>query len=158
MPALNKVMVMGNLGADPEMRYTTNGAAVTTFSVAVNEQWNDQNGERRARTEWFSVVTWNKTAENCAQYLRKGSLVFVEGRLQTRSWDGQDGKKQYRTEVVGDRVNFIDTGERRGEPRPPVARGDADGDIDPDDLPFAFREPSDVSVCEHAPRVERWGV
>ena len=136
MPALNKVMCMGNLGADPEMRYTANGNAVTTFNVAVNEQWTDSDGERRAKTEWFNVVTWNRQAENCAKYLRKGSLVFVEGRLQTRSWDGTDGTKHYRTEVIGDRVNFIDTGERRGDARPPVAREDAEGDIDPDDLPF----------------------
>lgn len=106
MPAFNKVMIMGNLGADPEMRYTANGNAVTNFNVAVNESWTDQQGERRERTEWFSVVTWNKTAENCAKYLAKGSSVFVEGRLQTRSWE-TDGQKHWKTEVVGDRVNFI---------------------------------------------------
>jgi len=106
MASLNKVMIMGNLGADPEMRYTANGSAVTNFNVAVNESWTDSQGERKQRTEWFTVVTWNKTAENCAKYLAKGSSVFVEGRLQTRSWEA-DGQKHWKTEVVGDRVNFI---------------------------------------------------
>ena len=106
MASLNKVMIIGNLGADPECRYTASGNAVTNFNVAVNESWTDQQGERKERTEWFTVVTWNKTAENCAKYLAKGSSVFVEGRLQTRSWES-DGQKHWKTEVVGDRVNFI---------------------------------------------------
>lgn len=131
MASLNKVQVMGNLGADPEMRYTANGNAVTSFNVAVNEQWTGNDGERRARTEWFSVVTWNKQAESCAKYLVKGSLVLVEGRLQTRSWDAQDGTKKYKTEVIADRVHFLDSGERGSERERDVA-----GDIDPDDLPF----------------------
>ena len=155
MPSLNKVFILGNLGADPEQRYTANGNAVTTFNVAVNEQWNDQQGERRARTEWFSVVTWNRQAETCAQYLRKGSQVFIEGRLQTRTWE-TDGQKHWKTEVISERVTFLDTGERGG-PRPPEPRDHA-GDVDPDDLPFAFREPSTVSVCELDGHAERWAV
>lgn len=131
MASLNKVQVMGNLGADPEMRYTANGNAVVNFNVAVNEQWTGNDGERRARTEWFSVVTWNKQAESCAKYLVKGSLVLVEGRLQTRSWDAQDGTKKYKTEVIADRVHFLDSGERGSEREREVA-----GDIDPDNLPF----------------------
>jgi single-strand DNA-binding protein len=107
MASLNKVMVIGNLGADPEMRYTANGNAVTTFNVATNESWTDGSGERRERTEWFSVVTWNRLAETCAQYLTKGRSVYVEGRLQTRSWEGQDGQKRYRTEVVAETVRFL---------------------------------------------------
>ena len=128
-------MIIGNLGADPEMSYTGNGNAVTKFNVAVNEQWTGQDGDRRARTEWFSVVTWNRTAENCAQYLRKGAPVYVEGRMQTRSWDGQDGVKHYKTELMGDRVMFLDSGDGKRGPRQPEPRDDA-GDIEPDDLPF----------------------
>ena len=135
MPSLNKTMIMGNLGADPEMKYTVNGNAVTTFSVAVNEQWNDKDGDRVSRTEWFSVVTWNRTAENCAQYLRKGAPVFIEGRMQTRSWDGADGVKHYKTELMGDRVMFLESSDGKRGPRPPEPRDDA-GDIEPDDQPF----------------------
>lgn len=106
MASLNKVMILGNLGADPEMKYTANGTAVTNFNVAVNETWN-ADGERKSRTEWFSVVSWNKLAETCAGYLAKGSQVLVEGRLQTRSWEGQDGQKHYKTEVVADKCTFL---------------------------------------------------
>jgi single-strand DNA-binding protein len=144
MASLNKVMVIGNLGADPEMRYTANGNAVTTFNVATNESWTDQSGERKERTEWFSVVTWNRLAETCAQYLVKGRSVYVEGRLQTRSWDGQDGVKHYRTEVVAETVRFL--GGREGGGSDSFGGGgyaagtpagpDAGGDIEPDDLPF----------------------
>jgi len=139
MASLNKVMIIGNLGADPEMRYTANGNAVTTFNVATNESWTDQQGERRERTEWFSVVTWNRLAETCAQYLIKGRQVYVEGRLQTRSWEGQDGQKRYRTEVIAETVRFLggrDGGGPEGYAAGLPAGPDADGDIDPDDLPF----------------------
>jgi single-strand DNA-binding protein len=140
MASLNKVMVIGNLGADPEMRYTANGNAVTTFNVATNESWTDGSGERRERTEWFSVVTWNRLAETCAQYLTKGRSVYVEGRLQTRSWEGQDGQKRYRTEVVAETVRFLggrDSGGGGGDYGAGMPAGpDADGDIEPDDLPF----------------------
>jgi single-strand DNA-binding protein len=140
MASLNKVMVIGNLGADPEMRYTANGNAVTTFNVATNESWTDQAGERKERTEWFSVVTWNRLAETCAQYLTKGRSVYVEGRLQTRSWEAQDGQKRYRTEVIAETVRFLggregggsEGGYAAGMPAGP----DAGGDIEPDDLPF----------------------
>lgn len=136
---LNKVMIIGNLGRDPEMRYTPNGAAVTEFSVAATDRFTS-NGQQQERTEWFNVVTWNRLAETCAQYLTKGRQVYVEGRLQTRSWDGQDGQKHYRTEVIADTVRFLGggAGGGRGEsfdPGPPVG-ADAGGDIDPDDLPF----------------------
>lgn len=128
MASLNKVMIIGNLGAPPEMRYSANGNAITTFSVAANETWTDQDGQRRDRTEWFNVVAWNKQAESCAKYLDKGSQVFVEGRLQTRSWDGQDGQKHWKTEVIAERVTFLIWTERNG---------DQSGDIEPDDsLPF----------------------
>jgi single-strand DNA-binding protein len=141
MASLNKVMIIGNLGADPEMRYTANGNAVTTFNVATNESWTDQSGERRERTEWFSVVTWNRLAETCAQYLTKGRSVYVEGRLQTRSWEGQDGQKRYRTEVVAETVRFLGGRDGAGSEGGGYGAGmpvgpDAGGDIEPDDLPF----------------------
>ena len=138
---LNKCMVIGHLGADPEMRYTANGAAVTTFNVATSRQFSGADGQRREETEWFSVVTWNRLAETCSQYLTKGRLVYVEGRMQTRSWEGQDGQKRYRTELVAETVKFL--GGREGgrseggyaAPGLPVG-ADAEGDIDADDLPF----------------------
>ena len=108
MAGLNKVMLIGNLGADPEMRYTANGNAVTTFNVAVNRSYSGPDGERKEETEWFTVVTWNKLAETCSQFLQKGRRAYVEGRLQTRSWDGQDGQRRYRTEVIANTVLFLD--------------------------------------------------
>ena len=139
---LNKCMIIGNLGADPEMRYTANGTAVTTFRVATSRQYSGPDGDRREETEWFSVVTWARLAETCSQYLSKGRQVFVEGRMQTRSWEGQDGQRRYRTELIADTVKFLggrDQGQGGGAQERfggvPVGR-DADGDVDPDDLPF----------------------
>ncbi len=137
MAGLNKVMIIGNLGRDPEMRFTANGSAVTNFTVAVSRQYSSADGERREETEWVRVVTWNKLAEQCNQFLQKGRRVYVEGRLQTRSWDGQDGQKRYTTEVVAQDVQFLDRaggpGAGPGGGRDPML----DGDIsDPDDLPF----------------------
>ena len=140
---LNKVMIIGNLGADPEMRYTANGSSVTEFRVAVNRNYTTNEGERREETEWFRIVTWNRLAETCSQYLSKGRQVYVEGRLRTRSWEGQDGVTRYTTEVIAQDVRFL--GNRRdaegggfaGAGMPAVAVGaDAEGDIEPDDLPF----------------------
>jgi single-strand DNA-binding protein len=108
MAGLNKVMLIGNVGTDPEMRYTANGNAVTTFRLACSRNFAGPDGERREETEWFTVVTWNKLAETCSQFLQKGRRAYVEGRLQTRSWDGQDGQKRYRTEVIANTVLFLD--------------------------------------------------
>ena len=108
MAGLNKVMLIGRLGADPEMRYTANGQAVTTFNLAVNRNWTSRDGERREDTEWVTVVCWEKLAETVSQYLQKGRQAFVEGRLQTRNWEGQDGVKRYKTEVVATTVQFLD--------------------------------------------------
>ncbi|MBT5832791.1 MAG: single-stranded DNA-binding protein, partial [Candidatus Latescibacteria bacterium] len=96
---VNKVIILGNVGADPELRYTPGGAGVTNFNIATNESWTDNNSERQERTEWHRIVVWGRLAEICNQYLRKGSKVYIEGRLQTRSWEGQDGQKRYTTEV-----------------------------------------------------------
>ena len=108
MAGLNKVMVIGNLGADPEMRYTADGTALTNFRVAASRTYSGPDGERKEETEWFSVVTWRKLAEQCSQFLQKGRKVYVEGRLQTRSWDTPEGERKYRTEVIADRVLFLD--------------------------------------------------
>lgn len=108
MAGLNKVMLIGNLGTDPEMRYTANGSAVTNFRMAVGRTYTAADGERREETEWFSVVCWNKLAELVSQYLQKGRKAYVEGRLQTRSWEGQDGQTRYRTEVIAETVQFLD--------------------------------------------------
>lgn len=116
MASLNKVMVIGNLGADPEMRYTANGSAVTNFNVAVNDSFTRKDGTKQEQTEWFSVVCWNKLAEICSQYLAKGRSVYVEGRLQTRSYDDKEGVKRYRTEVVAENVRFLGGNGRDEEP------------------------------------------
>lgn len=108
MVSLNKVMLIGNLGGEPEMRFTPNGNPVTTFRVATNRSYSTPEGERKEETEWFTVVAWGKLAEQCNQFLAKGKLVYAEGRLHTRSWEGQDGQKRYRTEVIANRVTFLD--------------------------------------------------
>lgn len=139
MAGLNKVMLIGNVGKDPEMRYTANGSAVTTFSLAVNRNFQSTEGERKEETDWFEIVTWNKLAELCSQFLQKGRQAYVEGRLHTRSWEGQDGQKRYRTEVIAQTVLFLGSaggagggGSRMYDDQPAPA-GPA---VDPDDLPF----------------------
>ncbi len=114
MASLNKVMLIGNLGQDPEVRFTPAGQAVATFNIATSERWTDKAGQKQEKTEWHRIVVWGKTAENCKEYLSKGRPVFVEGRLQTREWTDKEGKKRYTTEVVASLVQFLGTaGERR---------------------------------------------
>jgi single-strand DNA-binding protein len=146
--SLNKAMIIGNLGRDPEMRYTQGGQAVTQFTVAVNRNYKDASGEWKEETEWFRVVAWGPLAERTAENLRKGRKVYVEGRLQTRSWDDKDGQKRYTTELVANDVKPLDARPREdggGEPSgAPVARasagpsapGDDFGSSDLDELPF----------------------
>src|SRR6187397_2510317 len=105
---LNKVMLIGNLGKDPEMKYTPSGMPVTTFSVAVSRSWRTPEGENREETEWFRVVAWQKLAETCNEYLHKGSKVFIEGRLQTRKYTGQDGQERQIVEVVAQEMQLLD--------------------------------------------------
>ena len=112
---LNKVMIIGRLGRDPEMRYTPSGRPVTTFSVGTNRSWNTANGERRTETEWFNVVAWSSLAEICKQHLRKGQTVYIEGRLQTRGWEDPDGKKHYRTEIVANEMIMLGDKREGGE-------------------------------------------
>ena len=108
---LNKVMVIGHLGRDPEMRYTPSGRPVTTFSVAVSRSWNTADGERRTETEWFNIVAWGNLAEICKQYLHKGQQVYIEGRLQTRRWEDNEGQKRTSVEVVANEMMML--GDRR---------------------------------------------
>jgi single-strand DNA-binding protein len=139
MAGLNKVMLIGNLGKDPEMRYTANGKAVTTFSLACGRPpHTTADGERKEETDWFNIVAWEKLAELCSQFLQKGRQAYVEGRLQTRSWDGQDGQKHYMTEVVAQTVLFLGGAPGGGGPRSERYDdgGGAPPSVDPDDLPF----------------------
>jgi single-strand DNA-binding protein len=105
---LNKVMIIGRLGRDPEMRFTSGGRPVASFNVATTRGWTNSDGERQEETEWFHVVTWGGLAELCKKRLHKGSQVYVEGRLQTRSWEGPDGERHYRTELVAQELIFLD--------------------------------------------------
>jgi single-strand DNA-binding protein len=111
--SLNKVLLIGNLGKDPEVRFTPGGRAVARFPVATSEQWTDQSGERQERTEWHNVVVWGKQAETCGQYLAKGRQVFIEGSVRSRQYDDKDGNKRYITEIIAQRVQFL--GGRSGD-------------------------------------------
>lgn len=105
--SLNKAMVIGNLGDDPEVRFTGSGQAVATLNIATNESWMDKQGQKQDRTEWHRVVVWGKQAEHCKEFLSKGRQVFVEGRIQTRDWQDKEGQKRYTTEIVAQRVQFL---------------------------------------------------
>jgi len=105
---LNKAMIIGNLTRDPEQKTTPQGVPVTTFSVATNMIWNDQQGQRQEKVEYHNIVAWRKLAEICGQYLKKGSKIYIEGRLQTRDWEGQDGVRRYRTEIVAENMIMLD--------------------------------------------------
>ena len=125
--SLNKAMIIGNLGRDPEMRYTPGGQAVTQFTVAVNRNFRGQDGEWQEETEWFRVVAWGQTGERAAENLRKGGKVYVEGRIQTRQWEDNTGAKRYTTELIADRVTNLEKRQREDgdpgfTPRPSSAR------------------------------------
>jgi single-strand DNA-binding protein len=107
MNGLNRVQLIGNLGSEPEMRFTPGGSPVANFTVAVNRFFMNQDGKREEETEWFSITAWNKLAETCNQFLVKGSPVYVEGRLHNRTWEGQDGQKHNRSEVIAGQVIFL---------------------------------------------------
>ncbi len=161
MRSVNKVILIGHLGRDPEKKYTTaeTPRAITKFTLATNESWNDRDGNRQERTEWHRVVVWGRLAEISAEYLSKGRQVYVEGRLQTRSWDDEKGNKRYMTEVVADNLVFLGRGESGGggdgyQERPPASgggnrgsgdggggggnrgSGGGDGGFNDDDIPF----------------------
>src|SRR5438045_2618538 len=125
MGSVNKVILVGNLGRDAELRYTPGGAPVATLNLATTEMWNDKAGQRQEKTEWHRVVLWGKTAESLNEYLTKGKQIYVEGRLQTRQWDDKDGNKRYTTEIRGDRVVLLGGGGGGGRGGGGGARGGA---------------------------------
>lgn len=125
---VNKVILVGNLGADPDMRYTPSGQGVCELRVATSESWNDKNGQRQERVEWHRIVVWGKRAEVCSKYLAKGRQVYIEGRIQTRTYDDKDGNKRYITEVIANDVQFLGGGNREGGAG---AGGKAAGDVGP---------------------------
>jgi single-strand DNA-binding protein len=131
---LNKVMIIGHLGRDPEMRYTPSGRPVTTFTVATSRTWNTSDGERHNETEWFNIVTWGNLAEICKQYLVKGQQVYIEGRLQTRRWDDNDGVKHTSIEIVANEMLML--GERRDASTNNQAGESVSLDNDEDEFPF----------------------
>jgi len=128
-------MIIGNLGGDPEMRFTPTGSPVTSFNVATNWSYNSPDGERKEETEWFTVVAWNRLAETCNQFLMKGQKVYAEGRLRNRTWEGQDGQKHSRMEVIANRVIFLDkrAASSFSDDKPDDVES---GDIEPQDIPF----------------------
>lgn len=137
--SLNKVMLIGNLGRDPELRYTTSGVAVATFTLATNESWRDQDGNMKERTEWHTIVAWKKLAEICGEWLKKGKKVFIEGRIQTRSYDDKNtGTKRYVTEIVAENMIMLDgrpMTEEVASPAASVGASAPEGGVE-EDLPF----------------------
>jgi len=150
MGSVNKVILVGNLGRDAELRYTPGGAAVATLNLATTEVWNDKGGQRQEKTEWHRIVLWGKQAESLQEYLTKGKQICVEGRLQTRQWDDKDGNKKYTTEIKADRITLLGGGgggagrsggtdrAERGGPSAPHSGGDEPPmePITDDDIPF----------------------
>ena len=136
--SLNRVMLIGNLGKDPELRYTTSGVAVATFSLATNESWKDSDGNVQERTEWHNIVVWKKLAEICAEWLKKGKKVYIEGRIQTRNYDDKNtGTKKYITEIVGDNMIMLDSkGAAEPPAQSPVAMEETPHGSKGEDLPF----------------------
>ncbi len=148
MGSVNKVILVGNLGRDAELRYTPGGAPVATLNLATTEVWNDKGGQKQEKTEWHRVVLWGKSAESLNEYLVKGKQIYVEGRLQTRQWDDKDGNKRYTTEIRGDRIVLLSGGgggmgggrtSNRGGSAPPddpMGGGEMGAELTDDDIPF----------------------
>jgi single-strand DNA-binding protein len=140
--SVNKVILIGNVGRDPEVRYTQNGTPVANFSMATTESFKGQNGEWQEKTEWHDIVCWRFLAERAEKYVNKGSRLYIEGKLQTRSWEGQDGKKNYRTEVVATDMMMLDSrGGGQGGGQGGSGGGNYEGnfqagDVNEDDIPF----------------------
>ncbi len=136
---VNKAILIGRLGADPELKYTPSGAAVVNFNIATDESWTDTSGVKQERTEWHRIVAWRKLAEICGEYLKKGSRVYIEGQLQTRSWEGQDGVKRYTTEIVARNMQMLDAKGAGGQPptpQEPQSLSTSEKAEGEDDLPF----------------------
>jgi len=139
MASVNKVILIGNLGRDPELRYTPGGQAVVNFTLATNERFSTKDGEKQERTEWHRIVVWGRTGEICAQYLAKGRSVYIEGRLQTREWEDKEGQKRRTTEIVANTVQFLGGRGEGGSGGPSGGSGSGGSDADPpppDDVPF----------------------
>jgi single-strand DNA-binding protein len=139
MAGINKVILIGNLGKDPELRYTPGGQAVASFSLATSEKWRDKDGVMQDKTEWHNIVVWGRQAEVAKEYLAKGKQVYIEGRIQTRSWEDKEGNKRYTTEIVGQRMQFLGTRDSGKEtPSDMPAEAPPAGDItgEDEDLPF----------------------
>ncbi len=136
--SLNKVMLIGNLGKDPELRYTTSGVAVATFSLATTDSWKDQDGNMQERTEWHNIVAWKKLAEICGEWLKKGKKVYIEGRIQTRNYDDKNtGSKKYFTEIVAETMIMLDgKGSSEASTGPRVTEEQSAPTVKEDDLPF----------------------
>ena len=137
MAGLNKMLVIGNVGTDPELRYTPNGNPVTTFRLATSRSYNAPDGDRKQETEWFTVVAWNALAEQCNQYLSKGRRAYVEGRLKSSTWQGQDGQSRFRNEIVASRIIFLDRlSSQEGSGESVVGDSGFRESFDVEDLPF----------------------
>ncbi len=139
MASVNKAILLGNLGADPEMRYTPTGQAVTSIRIATTDRYKDKNGEQQSRTDWHNVVLWGRLAEIARDYLKKGSPVYIEGRIQYRSYDDKDGIKRYRTDIVAQSLQLLGSRPGGGESAPPAESAEATEPQMPandDDLPF----------------------
>ena len=135
--SVNKAILLGNLGQDPELRHTGSGNAVCNFTLATNESWFDkQANERKEKTTWHNCVVWGASGENCAKYLRKGSKVFVEGRIQTREWNDKDGNKRYTTEIVANSVQFLSTKGSAGGGSHAPSGGGGSQQFDDSEIPF----------------------
>ena len=132
MASLNKILLIGNIGTEPEMRFTPSGNPVTSFRLATSRTYTTPDGEKKQETEWFTIVAWNRLAERCNQFLAKGRRVFVEGRLRIRFWEGQDGQKRTQVEVIANRVIFLD----RQAAATALPAEEAEEEIEPEDLPF----------------------
>ncbi|HJQ98423.1 MAG TPA: single-stranded DNA-binding protein [Candidatus Polarisedimenticolaceae bacterium] len=139
MASVNKVILIGNLGRDPEVRFTQGGTPVANFTMATTERWNDPSGEKKEKTEWHRIVVWGKQAEIAAEYLKKGRSVYIEGSLQTREWTDRDGNKRYTTEVRAQRLQFLGRPDDRGGApggAPVEEAGEPAGGYAEDDIPF----------------------
>lgn len=136
--SVNKVFLLGHLGKDPDIRYMQNGTAVATFSIATSEQWKDNDGNAQERTQWHNIVAWRKLAEICGEYLKKGSHIYLEGKLQYRNYDDKNGLKRYVTEIVMEELVMLDTRGGQAAPAPDTSNvaTNAEPSAPIDDLPF----------------------
>jgi single-strand DNA-binding protein len=138
MASVNKVILVGNLGADPELRYTSSGTPVASFSLATRERWTNKSGEKEEKTEWHKIVAWARLGEICGEYLHKGKQVYIEGRLQTRSWEDRDGNKRYTTEIVAQTMQMLGPAGKEGrlESKDEAFPVEEPISVPEDDIPF----------------------